>query len=434
MRDLPRVLSLLDATTIVVGSVIGSAIFLVPSTIAARSESPGFIFVAWVVSAILAFFGALCYAELGAIFPHTGGQYVFIREAFGSLPSFLYGWTLFLVIQTGSIAALAVAFSIYLSHFVAMTPLQAKLAGVGLIVLLTWVNIKGVRLGAGVQNLLTILKLLGLSVIIVLGLFWASGDWGHFEPFWPKTISLNLITVFGAIMVPIFWAFEGWHVLSFTAGEIKEPRRNIPLALTIGVAIITAVYLLANLAYLHVLSLNEIATSRRVAADAAVRFLGPIGASLIAFTIVSSVIGATNGTILTGPRVFFAMARDGLFFKKVATVHSKYQTPAVSLMLQGAWAAILTLTGSYEELFTYLIFAAWVFYALTVGGIFVVRKKIPRSSRPFQVWGYPYTPLLFILIAVCFVLNTIFAAPKESGIGAALILTGIPAYYYWKRK
>lgn len=433
MTELRRALGLLDATNLVVGTVIGSAIFLVPSTIATLCPFPGVILLAWVLSGVLAFFGALCYAELGASLPATGGQYVFLREAFGPLVGFLYGWTLFLVIHTGSIAALAAAFSIYLSHFFPLDGFLRALVSVGLIVLLTWLNIRGIRVGARVQNLFTLLKLTGLAVIIVLGLSRGPGCWSHFQPAWPENFSLSLLSVFGAIMISTFWAFEGWHTLSFTAGEIQDPQRNIPLALGIGVAIITAVYLLANVAYLYLLPVGEIAASERVASDAAVVFLGPAGASFIALAVLCSVLGANNGTILSGPRVFFAMARDGVFFEKVAEIHPRFQTPAASLVGQAVWSVVLALTGTYEQLFTYLIFGAWIFYILTIWAVFALRRKHPNAPRPFRVWGYPWTPLLFILIAIWFVLNTAWNFPRESAWGMLLILTGLPAFFYWRK-
>ncbi len=427
--ELPRKLSVLDSAAIVVGTVIGSAIFIVPSSVAeSLHTAPSFLGV-WVFTGILSFFGALAYAELGAMMPSTGGQYVYLREAYGPLPAFLCGWAFFLVIQSGSIATLAAGFSIYLSYFVPLGTASAKLVSVALILTLTFINYRGVRQGAMVQNIFTLLKLSGLAILVSSALFWTrAGAPGAAVPPAPLTFGS-----FGVAMIACLWAYEGWNCISFVAGEVLRPQRNIPLALALGVATIMAIYLSANLAYMRILPLEEIAETPRVAATVAERSLGPLGASFVSLTILLSIVGSANGNILTAARVYFAQARDGLFFSKVAEIHPRFETPGFSLVFQGVWASILAASGSYERLFSYVIFAAWIFYGMTVAGVLILRRKAPDRERPYRMWGYPVTPILFAAVSFWFVGNTLVTTPVTSLIGLAVIGSGIPVYYYWRR-
>jgi APA family basic amino acid/polyamine antiporter len=426
--ELPRKLSVVDSAAIVVGTVIGSAVFIVPNSVAQNLQSvPAFLGV-WVFTGILSFFGALAYAELGAMIPSTGGQYVYLREAYGPLPAFLCGWAFFLVIQSGSIATLAAGFSIYLSYFVPLPTAGARLVSVALILALTFVNYRGVRQGALVQKTFTMLKLAGIAILVASALFAARESAPAAAA--PAPFAFRH---FGIAMIACLWAYEGWYCISFVAGEVKNPQRNIPFALGLGVATIMAIYLSANLAYLKMLPLTEIAETPRVAATVAERTLGALGGSFVSLTILLSIIGSTNGLILTAARVYFAQARDGLFFSRVAEIHPRFETPGFSLVFQGVWASILAASGSYDKLFSYVIFAAWIFYGMTVAGVLILRRKQPDRERPYRMWGYPVTPLLFAGVSFWFVGNTMVTTPGPSLAGLAIIATGIPVYFYWSR-
>jgi len=422
--ELPRKLGLVDATAIVVGTVIGSAIFLVPASIARSLPSASLILLLWMLSGGLSFFGALAYAELGAMMPATGGQYVYLREAYGPLLGFLNGWASFLVIQSGAIATLAAGFSIYLSYFIPLGPVGTKLASVLLIAVLTLVNYGGVRLGAGVQRLFTFLKVAGIGVVVASAFL---------SPRHIETASAATSPGFAWTRFACLWAYEGWSSLSFVAGEVKRPERNLLLGLGLGTAGLIAIYLSANLAYLRVLSLPAIRASDRVAASAAEATMGHIGGTLVSLTILLSIIGASNGSILTSARIYFAQARDGLFFKSVGDIHPRFETPHIAIAVQGIWAVVLALSGSYEVLFSYVIFTAWIFYGLTVLAVIVLRHKAPDLARPYKMWGYPVTPLAFAGIAFWFVINTIITTPGSSLIGLSIVAAGIPVYYFWRR-
>jgi len=427
--ELPRKLGLLDATVILVGTVIGSAIFIVPSAIARSLPSVGLILAAWTLGGLLTFFGALAYAELGAMMPDTGGQYVYLREAYGPLVGFLSGWASFLVMQSGAIATVCAGFSIYLSYFVKLTPIEAKLASVLLIAVLTAVNYRGVRLGAGVQRVFTFLKLAGLTVVVV------SAFLGPRHAADSTVVPSAAFTAgsFGVAMIACLWAYEGWNCISFVAGEVKRPERNLLLALGLGTAALVAIYLTANIAYMRALSLPAIAASGRVAATVAETTMGAIGGKLVSLTILLSTIGAANGGILTFARIYFAQAHDGLFFQAVGKVHKRFETPHVSILVQGIWVSVLALSGSYEILFSYVVFAAWIFYGMAVMGVLVLRRKAPNAPRPYKMWGYPVTPLLFAGISFWFVVNTIVSTPGPSVIGLAIVSAGVPVYYIWRR-
>ncbi|MDA2925237.1 amino acid permease [Acidobacteria bacterium AH-259-L09] len=428
--DLPRKLGLVDALAIVVGFIIGSGIFLVPNVVARVLPSQGLILAAWILAGMFSLLGALALAEFSAMMPATGGMYVFLRESFGTFWAFLFGWSMFLVIRSGGTAALAVGFSIYLSYFIHLPPILSKLPAVALIAILTYVNYRGVREGAVVQNTFTLLKILGLAILFG-GVFWSNQPSSLDRSAGPVEFSM---TQFGVALVACMWAYNGWFAVSLVAGEIKRPERNLPLSLGLGMAIVIAVYLVANLAYMHALPVDEIAKSERVAAVAAERTMGSIGATLVSVTILVSIIGATNAGILAAPRVYFAQARDGLFFARFGEVHPRFQTPSFSILIQGLWSSVLVLSGTYEALFSYVIFMAWLFYGLTVVGVFVLRRKSPDRPRPYKMWGYPLTPVLFVLFAFSFVVNTIVTKPGPSIMGLVIVASGIPAYYFWERR
>lgn len=394
----------------------------------ARSlPSAAWIVGAWIFTGVLSFFGALAYAELGAMIPATGGQYVFLREAWGPLFGFLCGWTYFFVVLSASIGWLAITFSTYLGYFIPMSATAGKVVAVTVIALMTLVNYRGVRTGAVVQNVFTALKLGTLLVLIVSAFF--VGHPATASPAGPITMS-----GFGVAMISCVLTYDGWVALSFMAGEVKNPKRNLPLGLALGLAAAIAVYVLAVLAYTRVLSVAEIAGTERVAALAAERVLGAAGGKFIAFAILMSIVGGLNGWSMAAPRIFFAQARDGLFFRQFAAIHPKFETPYISIVMFGAWSALLAVTGTYETLASYAMFAAWVFYALTCLGVIVLRKTQPTRERPYRMTGYPVTLLIFALVAIGFVINTFIATPGPAIIGSLFIASGVPAYYWWKSK
>ncbi len=428
---LTRALGLVDCVLLVVGAIIGSGIFLTPSSIARLTGSvPGLLFV-WVLGGVLTFCGALAYAELGTAFPRAGGIYVFLREAYGPLTAFLYGWCLFFVIVAGSIATLASAFAIYLSYLLPMSRLAATLLSVALITALSFANCLGVRAGARVQNLLTVIKigsLIGIAVVLFLS---GKGSAPHVP--YPETTGVPW-SALGIAMIAVLWAYDGWHLLTYAAGEVRNPQRNLTVGLLVGTLLVMVLYLTVNLAYLYVLPLPVLAASSRVASDALEAAIGPLGGTLVAVAILISITGAINSNVLGGPRVFYAMAREGLFFKRVAYIHPKYHVPTVSILLNGVWAAFLTMVGSFERLFSYVIFVAWIFYALGAAAVIVLRRTRPEVPRPYKVWGYPWVPVLFCIIAAAIVANTVVNDFKNSFWGLLVVLTGLPAYRFWSRR
>jgi APA family basic amino acid/polyamine antiporter len=426
--DLPRTLGLLDALSIVIGCVIGGGIFLVPNLIAQNVPSAISILGIWVFAGVVSFFGALACAELGAAMPATGGQYVFLREAYGPMAGFLCGWTNFLISRGAQSAWLAVVLSIYISYFHPFGPLASKAIAVAAIVLFTFINYRGVSLGALVQKSFAAAKLAGILVIVGSAFFF-----GHASAA-PVTASAPItLRSFGVALIACLLAYDGWVQMSFVAGEIKNPRRNILLALGFGIAAVIAVYLLANLAYLRVLSIPEIAASTHVGADAAERVMGSAGGTLVSAIILLSIIGSLNGAFLTSPRVYFAQAQDGLFFRRFAEVHPRYQTPGFAILAQGVWAVVLIVSGSYETLIDYAMFAIWLSYVFMVAGVMVLRRTRPDLPRPYRMWGYPVTPLLFLGIALWFLGNMLVTRPVPAFAGLGLIVLGVPVYFLWRR-
>jgi APA family basic amino acid/polyamine antiporter len=426
--ELPRTLGLLDALAIVVGIVIGGGIFLVPNLIAQNLTSATWIMGVWIFAGIVSFFGALACAELGAAMPSTGGQYVFIREAFGPLAGFLCGWTNFLVARTAQSAWLAVVLSIYISYFHPFGPVASKVISVAAIALFTLVNYRGVSLGALVQKSFTLAKLVGILAIVGSAFLFGHPSAAPVAAATPITLSS-----FGVALIACLLAYDGWVQMSFVAGEIRNPARNILFALAFGIAAVMAIYLLANLAYLRVLSIPEISASTHVGADTAERVLGPVGGTLVSIIILLSIVGALNGAVLTCPRVYFAQAQDGLFFRRFAEVHPRYQTPGFAIAAQGVWSSVLILTGSYEQLIDYAMFAIWLSYAFMIAGVLVLRRTQPDLPRPYRMWGYPFTPLLFVVVAICFLGNMLITKTGPSFAALGLIAAGVPVYFIWRR-
>ena len=430
-----------------VGGIIGSGIFLTTGTIASFLPTPYWILVVWTAGGLITLGAALCYGELAAALPEAGGQYVYLRRAYGDLVGFLYGWILFLVIQTGTIAAIAAGFAEYFGYlfpaFATTRPLVRVAVG-GLSHTITWgqavaaavtlllsaVNYFGLRRGSWVQNLSTVAKIVALAAFVVGGFLSRAGNWSYLGAA-QASPPTGLISAFGVALISVFWTFDGWVYVTYTAGETVAPERNVPRALTVGVAIVTAIYLLANLVYLYAAPVSELAGVTRVAELAATRLFGAAATSALAALIALSCFGAMNAAILSGPRVYYAMARDGLFFRALARVHPNYYTPSLAIVAQALWAALLALSGTFDQLLTYAMFLAIASYGTTVAAIFVLRTKEPDLNRPYRVPAYPYLPAAYVFLTAWFVWNTLVERPRESGLGLLILLAGLPAYWFW---
>ena len=428
--DLPRKLGLFDSLSIVIGITIGGGIFLVPNLVARELQSAAAILGVWIFAGIISFFGALACAELGTATPATGGQYVFLREAYGPLIGFLCGWSMFVVARTAQVAWLAVTLALYISYFVPLSPVESKLVGIAAIAALTAINYRGVTAGALVQNIFMLAKVAGLLAIVGAAFLW--GGKSALSPIAAQAhFSLGS---FGVALIACVLAYDGWVQLTFVAGEIRNPQRNVLLALALGTAACITIYLLANIAYLRVLTIPQIAASDHVGATLAERVMGARGGMVVSLTILVSIIGTLNGCFLTSPRVYFAQARDGLFFRKFGEVQPRYRTPGFAILAQSAWAIVLLVSGSYETLLDYAMFALWLSYGLMVAGVIVLRRKQPHLPRPYRMWGYPVTPILFLAITLWFLLNMLFTRALPSLAGLLLIATGVPVYFAWARR
>lgn len=435
-RSLRRTLRPRDLILIVIGTVIGSGIFLVPGPVLRQTGGDVRIALAvWVFAGVLSLLGALTFAEMGAAKPDAGGLYLYIRDAFGSLPAFLYGWTSFFVLGAGSVATLAVAFTRYLQQFVTVSPVVAKLVAVLVVVVVMAVNVRGARQGADVQNVTTMIK---AAAIVVMGvLLLALGTWptpGAAAADATDPTGGSLFSGVGLAMIAVLWAYEGWQYVTFSAGEAIDPQRTFPRALVLGTVLLIALYLLANVAYLAALGTTGVVASERVAADAVSAVLGPSAGKVIAAVILVSMFSAANGLTLTAPRLYFSMARDRVFFAKLAEVHPRFGTPALAIVASSVWAMILAVTGTFEQLLTYVVFSGWIFYALGGLAIFAYRRRQPDLPRPFRTPGYPVTPLLFVASAAAIVLNTIVSQPGRAAVGLGLVLLGVPAFYLWRSR
>ena len=431
--SLERVLSLLDATMINVGGIIGSGIFMVPATVAFFTGSSSLFFLVWILGGIVSLFGALSVAELGAAMPQAGGQYVYLNEAYGPIWGYLYGWSAVAVINTASIAAVGVAFSEYLGFFFPISDASIKGIAVVTIVLLTIINIVDVKSGARFQNLFTLSKLGAIFGIILLGLVMEGGTNQNLSPIFSDKPFIGLIGPLGLAMVSVLWTFDGWIFITYVAGEVKNPGRNIPLSLIFCMLIVVSVYLLLNYVLLFILGFTGMNGSELVVSDAASVFLGNKGAAVVTLIILISLIGANNGFVLSSARINYAMARDKLFFNQAAQIHSRFKSPANALIIQCVWACLLTFTGTFNQLITYIIFASWIFYGMSAGAVIILRKKKPDMDRPYKTPAYPWIPIIFIFFAIFLTINTIMEAPRDATIGAGIILAGLPLYYYWKK-
>ena len=439
MTKLARVLGLRDLTLLTIGSVIGSGIFLVPGEVLGHTDKKvGPAMLVWLVGGVLSLLGALTYGELSAVNPKAGGIYVHLRDCFGPLPAFLFGWALFFAMNGGTIATLAVAFSTTLSQIIPLSFAMSKVVALAMIAVLTLVNIKGTRESADLQNWTTAIKagaiLLMSVVLFVFGREYSSSG----QALWPDAFSGSVASGFGLAMIGVLWAYEGWQYVTFSAGEVINPQRNYPRALFVGTAILIAIYLIANLAYLAALGPAGVAGSSSVAAESLTTVANPTAAKLIAITILISVFSAANSNVLTCPRVYYAMASDGLFFSKLAEVHPRFGTPAIAIVAGSLWASVLALAGNFTQLLTYVIFCGWIFYGLAAATIFVYRKRIPASELTYRVPGYPWTPLLFIIAALVLVVNTLVnnlqTAPGRTLMALGVIALGLPAYFIWRSR
>ena len=436
MSDQPklkRVLSLLDATMINTGGIIGSGIFMVPATVAMLTGSSSLFFMVWIAGGIVSLFGALSVAELGAAMPRAGGQYVYLSEAYGPVWGYLYGWSAVAVINTASIAAVGVAFSEYLRFFFPITDISIKGIAVATIVLLTIINILDVKSGARFQNLFTISKLGAIFGIIILGLVMEGGSNQNLSPFFSDQSFTELVGPLGLAMVSVLWTFDGWIFITYVAGEVKNPGRNIPLSLIFCMLIVVSIYLLLNYVLIYTLGFTGMNGSDLVVSDAASVFLGNKGAAIVTLIILISLIGANNGFVLTSARINYAMAKDKLFFHQASQIHPRFKSPANALIIQCVWACLLTFTGTFNQLITYIIFASWIFYGMSAGAVIILRNKKPDMERPYKTPVYPWIPIIFILFAIFLTINTIMEAPRDAAIGAGIILAGLPMYYYWKK-
>lgn len=425
--ELKRELGLFDTTMMNVGGIIGSGIFLVPAVIATHLGGSGPILAAWLIGGIAALLGSLALAELGAAMPHAGGPVVYLNRAFGPVWGYLYGWSAAFVTNPAGIAAIAVAFATYLGFFVPLGEMGVRLVAIAAIVALTVLNCLGIRLGAVTNNILSSGKLLALAAIVAGALLFPGGSWENVPPLWPAGVGLG---AFGLAMVAVLWTYDGWINLSYVAGEMRDPQRTLSRAAAWSMLLVTLLYLLVNAALMYVLPLARIAGRDLVLAEAVAVTTGSVGAKLVAAAIVLATLSATHVTILACGRVSFAMAREGLFFDWAGRVHPRWRTPVASLAAQGAVAVGFTATGTFNQLITYVIFVSYVFFALSAVAVIKLRRTAPDLPRPYRTWGYPVTPVLFILFALGLVANTIVEAPREAAIGAGIVLLGLPGYFF----
>jgi basic amino acid/polyamine antiporter, APA family len=452
-----RRLTLMDSLMLIVGGVIGSAIFLTPRDIAAQLHSPRAFLGVWIAGGAISLLACFAFAELGAMYPHAGGQYVYLREAYGDVIGFLYGWMYFTVAGSGSLAALSVGFASYFGVLVpavstnrvvltigSWTLTRAQLVALAVIALLTWVNALGVKRAAAVQNVAAFLKYAAMAAFVVFGFAIGKGSWSHFSHLATAAPAVaasatssnwSSLSAFGVALIAVFWAYDGWVYIGLAAGEVKNPARNLPLALIGGMVLVGVIYLSMNAAYLYGLSVPEIAAGEETTARAAANalFSPSIGVWISALVAVSC-FGALSCAILSTARVSYAMANDGLFFRRMGTVHPVWRTPVFALITQGIWGGILALTGRYDQLFTYIMTMEVVSYGLAVAGLFILRRKYPDMPRPYRCTGYPWLPALYCVVAVVWALNTLWQRPMESAAGVGIVLLGLPAFFYWRRQ
>ncbi len=428
-------LGLFSAIMIVMGAMIGIGIFSTPSEVTRYVFSPGFNLLVWCFGGGIALLGAFCYAELAGLFPRVGGPYAFLSEGFTPMAGFLYGWTMLTTINTGALAAIAYVFAEYLSFFYRLTPVGVKLWAVGCIVAFSVINYFGIKTGAIAQNTFTMLKVGALIVLISVGLLWGKGG-GEVPsvPFLSYNRDYPLLAAWGLALVPVLFTYGGWQHVTFVAGEVKNPRRNLPLAQIVGTMGVVVLYILTNRVFLNTLPVNEIVGNVAVTSRAAEVLMGGIGARFIAAAVIISCLGVVNVLIMAPTRIYYAMSRDGLFFRKIAALHPKYQSPHYAIILQGLWAIILILSRTFGGLLEYVVFGDWIFFGLTAGTLLIFRRRLPGAPRSYRMRGVPVLPLIFIGAAAFVVANTFVMSFVKSLIGAGIISLGIPVYLHWRRK
>jgi basic amino acid/polyamine antiporter, APA family len=452
--QLLRVLGLREGVAIHMGVIIGSGIFIVPATIAGHLQAMGPIILVWVIAGLLTLFGALTLAELSSVLPQAGGPYVYLKHSLGRVWGFLFSWNDYFINKAGSAAALAVAFATYLGYFIpALTPANAMIKGewflfghpmefsfgwiqiiaMATIALVTYINVRGVRFGGWVMDIFTTAKVVALVGLILAVVFSGKGSTSNYLPWWPDHWSGQMTAAFGLAMISALWAYDGWIDVTLTAGEFKNPERNVPLSLVFGTLAVIVLYLSANLAFAYVIPIQSMSGSPRIAADVAQTVLGPIGASLVVIGIMCSTFGTTNGMLLGGPRSIYAAGAEGAFAKSFGKVHPQYRSPYVAIIVLGVWGSLLTFSGTYDQIASYVVFGSWAFYALTAVSVIVLRRKMPNANRPYKAWGYPYATLLFVGIAAWFLYNTLVEDTRNAMIGIVLLLVSLPFYYYWTR-
>jgi basic amino acid/polyamine antiporter, APA family len=440
MTTYARCLGLMSGTMAVVGGIIGGGIFRNSAVVAARVKTPELTLFVWSLGGMVALAGAFCFAELGARKPKAGGSYVYLRDAFGPLPAFLYGWALLLVISTGAIAGVAMTFASYSAELLHLPSGAHKPLGIGAIALLSALNYFGVKQGAFAQNALTVLKLTGLALLVGVGLFKALPEGAQTSRLLPHAADptgFGIVIAVGSALVPVLFTYGGWQQTNYVAEEIVDAERNLPRALTLGVCVVVLVYLAANVAYLRVLGPTALAVSEAPAADAMRILLGDTGATLIAAAIAFSTFGFLGLVIMVTPRVYQAIAADGLFLPAFAELHPIHRTPARAIALQAAWSIVLALSGSYGQLVDYVVFSDWIFFGLTVATLFVYRGRDRRggisTGHGFRTPAYPFVPALFVIASAYVVVSSVAANPLNALIGSAILIAGVPVFYFWKK-
>jgi amino acid transporter len=430
---LPRHLGLLSSIAVLVGSTIGSGIFRVPAGAAATLGAPGPVLLAWVLGGLIALFGALTYAELAAALPRSGGVFAYILEAFGPLPAFLFGWTELTVVRASALGAIATIFAEYLGYFTPMTPMQVRWVAAAAVVLVGLFNYAGVRRAAAVMNVTTGAKYAALAGLVLLAFVGGGGSTAHFTPAWPAGLDLSLLAT---ALIPIMWTYDGWADLSFMGGEVRDPARTLPRALILGTGLIVVVYLLLNVAFLYLLPIPEMAASKLVASTAAERvpLFGGRGGAVVAGIVMLSCFGSLNGSMMAGPRIFFAMADRGLFFRGIARVSPRFQSPSMAIWLATGLGVVYVLLNDFQQLADKFILGIWPFYALAVAAVFVFRRSRPDLPRPYRAWGYPAVPLLFLAASLGMIVNALLTQPRDTGITFGVILSGVPVYLLWRRR
>ncbi|MFC1728918.1 APC family permease [candidate division KSB1 bacterium] len=454
-EGLVRQLGLFDCTMMLMGLTIGSGIYLTTGIMAESIPSAGLIILAWIFGGLFAIGGAIIFAELGAAMPEAGGQYIYLKEAFGPLSGFLFGWIYFVVYISGAVAALGAAFGEYFGYFFPAlgtghelfsipftvagesflyTLTMGQITGIAVIVIISAANFYGVVYGKIIQNVTTVIKIATILIFIALGLTIGRGITIDYS-LNPAGLSFGQMMVgFAVALVAVSWAYDSWNNISFIAGEIKNPQRIIPLSLFLGIAGIMLLYILVNFIYIYALPIDEMAGVVRIAEKSSNALFGATTAGLISAAVAISVLGALNGKVFVGPRIYYAMAKDRLFFAKVAEVHPRFHTPGFAIIVQAVWACILIMTGTFGQLLVFVMFVAILFWIAAALSVFALRKKYPALPRPYKIWGYPATPVLFIIVSAGILLNTVIEKPVESAAGIGLTLIGIPIYYYWKKK